>query len=98
MKEVQFQQWKCLLEIGQYNNGRTALSLIEKDTGEPIAKATINIPDVNISEGDVFIKNYSENAGMLDALIEAKVIFPPFRCEEVGMAIAHVCTLYPNIN
>lgn len=57
-----------------YLNERPAIMLREVETGEHIATATINIPKVRIPKNTVFIKDYSENDGMVDALIKAGVI------------------------
>ena len=36
--------------------------------------ATVNLPDRDLEINQVFIKDYSENAGVLDALISAGVL------------------------
>ena len=73
---VQFKQWKCHLVIGEYSNNRIALTLIDAMDGQPIATATVNLPDNTLTEGCVYIKDYSENEGMVDALIKADIIYP----------------------
>lgn len=57
-----------------YAGGAKAIHLIEEDTGEPIATATVNIIGEKIKPTQVFVKDYSENEGMAKALIEAGVI------------------------
>ena len=76
MQEVQFKEWKCKPIIGEYTNGRTAISLVDHITHEPIATATINLPDEDLEDGQAFIKDYSENVGMSEALTEAGIISP----------------------
>ena len=36
--------------------------------------ATINLPDVDLPEDHVLIKDWAENRGMMDALVEAGII------------------------
>ena len=73
MATVQFQQWLCEVTFAQYRDGSVAIQLID-DEG-PVATATVAL-DVLPPKGCVWIKDYSENTGMADALIEAKVIEP----------------------
>lgn len=44
------------------------------DTGEPAYTASVCIPDDKPQPGCVWIKTWSENEGILDALLEAGVI------------------------
>ena len=64
--------------IGQYTNGQTSIQLNDSDG---MAYMTASVAhDVNIDDDCVIIKNYSENEGILEALIEAEIIEKPF-CE-----------------
>ena len=64
--------------IGQYANGQTSIQLNDSDG---MAYMTASVAhDVNIADDCVIIKNYSENEGILQALIEAGIIEKPF-CE-----------------
>jgi hypothetical protein len=76
---VKFRNWTCNVNVARYGNGRLALQLVsavedisdDLFIGSPIATATINLPDDAQAENEVFIKDYSENEGMYDALFEA---------------------------
>jgi hypothetical protein len=68
-----FADEKCTLTFDKYTNGRTAMQLW-CENGEPMAKATVNVPDIDIPDDCVIIKDYSENEGMFKALVEAGVI------------------------
>lgn len=82
--EVRFKTWDCVVKKERYGNGRIALSLVAIDStnnydqevwpGEQIARATVNIPEAHLEPNEVIIKSYSENAGMLEALQEAKIV------------------------
>lgn len=95
--EVTFDGFKCVLEFSKYrSNDRTSITLIEKSTGEPVATATVNLPEVNVPDGHVIIKNYAENVpekgdDMLTVLGKAGVISKPVKM--VGDINAPMCKL-----
>jgi hypothetical protein len=61
-----------LLSLGRYTNGQNLISLTCED-GCPYATATVSL-DAELEGDEVLIKNYSENAGMEEALLAAGVI------------------------
>ena len=89
---VRFRNQDCPIEQLYYGNDRTALKLLCED-GSPMAVATVNPPDDDLPEGHVFIKNWSENEGMLDALVVAGVVEPTGRTVETGWVHADECKL-----
>lgn len=72
--QVKFKQWDCITKGMYYASGARAIHLIDENTGEPIATATVNIVGEKIKDSQVFVKDYSENEGMTKALIEAGII------------------------
>ena len=85
---MKFKDWTCDIRKGTYPNGRTALKVYDADTGEPIATATVNLPDQPLPDNHVFIKNWSENEGILDSLVEANYIKPTGRRVNTGFVTA----------
>ena len=77
-KPVKFMGEELTPIIGRYVNGQTNIRLVDQD-GYPFMTASV-AHDVNIDDDCVIIKNYSENEGILEALIEAGIIEKPF-CE-----------------
>jgi hypothetical protein len=74
-KIVHFAGHDCVVQAERYvSNGHTALSLYNARTGEYVATGSVNMPDVPLAPNQVFIKDYSENAGMLKALEEAGIV------------------------
>lgn len=71
---MRFKQWDCELKFGQYGNGRTAIQLIDKKDRDLVAVATVNMENDPLEADEVFIKDYSENEGMLQALINAGIV------------------------
>lgn len=92
MNNVQFMSWDCLVIRSSYNdNDRLALQLVDATDGSPVARATINLPHVHLNDDEVIIKDYSENSGMLRALVDGKIVSEPLRHVESGFITAPVC-------
>ena len=72
--EVNFAGYQCELSFGQYRNGAKAISLVSVIDGSPVAVATVNVEDYPLQDDQILVKDYSENAGMVSALVEANVI------------------------
>ena len=75
MKTVQFRGKKLTVEMAQYRNGCTAIMLFDDEDEEPYAVASVALP-VRHPDGCVWVKDYSENTGMKDALVLAGIIAP----------------------
>lgn len=71
---VHFQGFLCEMQWKTYPNGRAALYLVDAQTRETVAVATADLPEVPLESGEVFIKDHSENRGMLAALEQAGVV------------------------
>ena len=92
-KTVTFMRWECRVELNCYQNGRRSIHLVDKETGAPIACATLNVPWYPLDEDAVIIKDYSENQGMLNALMKAGIVEPLGAQVSAGFAEAEVCRL-----
>lgn len=92
-----------IVKIGEYNcevvyfkysyNNRTAIQLIDTEDGLPFARATINLPDVELEQDEVIIKNYEENEGIYEALVKANIIYPYHKTANNGFIEALICKL-----
>lgn len=75
---LRWKDWDVHVVAGTYPNGRIALELQSAITdvarqlfeGARITVATVNIPQHAIEPEDVFVKDYNENEGMADWLVE----------------------------
>lgn len=92
IKKVKYKEWDCLLQRGNYENGRVALCLIA-DNGEPISTCTVNLPDESLDAGEVLIKDYSENEGMVEFLVKEGVVERTDRELRSGYISIPVCKL-----
>jgi hypothetical protein len=77
-------EW-CTVDLsGKYSNGRQAIELITED-GEPMAVATVNVPEVVLAKDEAIIKNYSENEGILKVLVNAGIVKDTGETVQTGM-------------
>jgi hypothetical protein len=85
-------EYQLSLGFGKYANGQTRIQLYDKTDGMPYATATVAV-DYELGETEVAIKNYSENEGILESLIEAGVIGHPRTFIQSGYVKIPVCKL-----
>ena len=81
--QVLIKTWLCRVVPAMYSNKILALQLKDIEDGSPIATATVNLEEhahvllSEMSKGNAiltFVKDYSENEGMLKALVDAQVV------------------------
>ena len=71
---VKFKKWNCIVRWSMYReNNNIAIQLIDENTKELISVTTTNTGRKN-EEFKVQIKDYSENEGMWQSLVDAGVI------------------------
>lgn len=88
--QIKFKQWLCNLAINRYQaDDSIAIRLVLAETdpavvsgdcfpGEQIATATVCLSgNWLLSHGEVLIKGYSENEGMVEAFVAAGVLQSP---------------------
>jgi len=72
---IKFRDWSCMVQVGKYpKGGHTFLHLLDSEDGSPICTASVNVPEVNLDKGQIIIKDYSENEGVYQSLVDAGVI------------------------
>ena len=79
------------IQYGTYQEGNTSMQLIDCADGFPFATATVNLP--GLTETEVAIKNYSENEGVLNFLLDNEIIEAPHRFVQSGFVNIPVCRL-----
>jgi hypothetical protein len=82
------------IEKGKYHDGSTALRLLD-ETGQPVLIATVCLSHIEEkpAQGNVFIKDWSENEGLLVSLQQSKIVGPTLRDIPTGFAKAYECEL-----
>ncbi len=73
---MRFKHWQCKITIGRYENNRLALKLIDMVDESPIAKITVNVPEIPHIPGFIHVKDWAENEGMFQALMDAGIVQP----------------------
>lgn len=74
-----------------YNNKAIHLSIFDANSGEQLCVATANGQGQRPDEGNVYIKNYSENEGVYEALLAAGIIGPVIRKVPAGFTHLYEC-------
>lgn len=112
MNVYRFKHYDCELQWSKYMAGSqpVALRLVAADTGhnnaydvmagEPIATATVYIEGVELGGRITAIKDWSENEGMLDFLVDNSIVVDLGKQVIVSNygAIAHVVAIHPRID
>ena len=81
---------ECDVYFTKYrDNNRVAILLQDKETGEPYATASVNLPHQTLKSDEVAIKDYSEGEGMLDDLVAAGIV------EDTGKAVGSGYVMIP---
>lgn len=78
VRGVQYGSYKkVLIEVGSYFEGGLAVLLThEADDGhrERLTKCTVNLPNQKCPPDEVWIKNWSENTGMVEWMVNNRII------------------------
>ncbi len=98
MKEFTFttnfgSSYQVHLEKGTYRNGQTSLQLVDATDGQPVAVASVSVPTLELDENEIVVKDYSENEGMLDFLLENNIVEMRNEYIELGYNTAPVVKL-----
>ena len=75
-----------------YKGGKVRLQLYDSKDGTPYATATASIKE-ELEPGEVAIKDWSENEGILDFLVQNKIVKDPHRFVESGYVKIPICEL-----
>lgn len=100
MKEFTFTtksggSYQVFIELGKYRNGQTAVSLIDAEDGSPVATVTVCVPELSLDENEIIVKDYSENEGMLEFLLENNIVEERSEFIDTGYVRCPVVKLLP---
>lgn len=74
-RTVTHNRTECDVYVARYQEGgRLAIELVDREDGMPYTRATVNLPDDPLGPDEVFVKDYAENEGVLDALEAAGLV------------------------
>lgn len=92
--QVKFKEWVCDVEFAFYGNGSPAIRLNDATDGSPVAVASVNLEGIaKVKKGEIAIKDYSENEGMLKAMMDAGIVSKPLRYAPSGFVSIPICKL-----
>lgn len=89
---VEFKGFTCTVRVINTPEGNSIL-LLDVEDGLPVATVTKSVAGFTPQPDQVLIKNYSENEGILDILIDAGVISKPVGTVKTGFTELHICFL-----
>jgi hypothetical protein len=93
-KQVVFMDWLCDVNVkAKYSNGRRVISLTDAENFSPVMTASVNLPNETCLPDEVWIKDYSENQGIEQVLINAKIISKPIAMMVQGHVIINKCKI-----
>jgi hypothetical protein len=106
MKTFSFAGFDCRINTTRYAHGGVCLQAVAIDTpnnkkkdayvGELISTVTINMGrEVKLLEGEVVIKDYAENIGILDTLVKNNLVTPTGKTCKAGFAVGHIVRIVP---
>ena len=90
MQNVNFIGYNCSVKVSRYARGISPCLRLANTEGIPVATATVNVPELQLPSNFVVIKNYSENEGILPALIAAQIVQPTGQTVPVGHSIVFI--------
>ena len=93
MKTINHKGFELTAQFAKYRNGQVAIKLTDNSDGLPYATATVCVEDDLLKEGEVAIKDYSENEGILNSLIESDIIEPPHAFIQSSFTKIPICKL-----
>lgn len=79
------------LQSRNYTSGNVRIDLIDACDHCPYMSVTVNVD--GLDENEVAIKNYSENEGILDVLVNEGIVKPPHRHVKSGFVLIPICEL-----
>lgn len=87
------EQVHCTPRFSYYRDGRLALELVDPFNGTRLVTASVNVPEVELAPDEIALKDYSENTGVLDALVRGGVVAVTERAVRTGFVTLPVVRL-----
>lgn len=93
---MKYNKGEAELQWGKYGNGQTALQLFDP-SGEPLCTASVCLVNDQQAPNQIFIKDWSENEGVLQSLIDAGILSDTGFRIPTGYVEAAVCSILVEI-
>jgi hypothetical protein len=89
---TKYGEYEVVIKMSTYSNGQKRMDLIDSEDGFPVAVATVAIEE-DLPEGEIAIKDYSENEGVLNFLISEGIVSDPLRHFSSGFVKIPICKI-----
>lgn len=90
IKTKYIQSSDAIMALERYGNGRRAITFYDEEQG-PLLTATVNVPYLELKDDEVIVKDYSENEGILQSMIDNGIVSEPIDTVPLGFVEGHVC-------
>jgi len=78
------QQVTVRVKTAKYPGGGLAVRLLNVTTGEPYGTVSTNVDGVDLAEDEFIAKDYSENEGLVEAMVAAGIVEIRGQLEGIG--------------
>ena len=82
----------CYLVWSNYRNKRAALQIMDAEH-KLFIRASVNLPKLDLPANHIFIKNYSENAGIMEELCRLGILDDTGITVPCGYTEANLCKI-----
>lgn len=89
---VRFRSQELTVELTRYARPKNPAIQLWSSTDGPYCRASVNTDEL-LPPGMIAIKNWSENEGILDALIDARIVGKPVYSYPEGFVEIMICPL-----
>jgi hypothetical protein len=86
---------EIIVAIGEYFNGRPAIQLFDAEDGSPYGVASTNIDEIRLEDGEILIKDYAENEGLLAFLLKNNIVKDTGKIACHEYCVFNICSLNP---
>lgn len=83
------------IDLKKYGNNRPAMILIHHETKQSYAVVSVNTPWLELEPGEMLVKNYGENEGILLFLISNNIVTDTGKLFEQGFVKFPIVKLNP---
>lgn len=87
-------QHDVYVERQTYDRGGLRIQLVDAD-GNPFAVASVAVAGVELEPDEIIVKDYSENEGMLEFLVENNIVEETDQSVIVGRAMCKIAKVLP---
>lgn len=91
--KIEFKDKEYNLVFFKYFSGRDGVLMVENGNKSNSFNATLDIYGIGIKDGTIIVKNHDFNNGLLDVLIENKIISKQVHPITFGFTKVYICKL-----